>query len=103
MALAAFGAIGTLSSLINVIVITAFQAAVPSDVRGRVMALVIAVSTAAVPLGMGLGGVMGNLWKASLPLVFAGGGVAIAMLIAASWRMKGFGDVVDPVATRRAT
>ena len=103
VALAAFGALGTLSSLINVIVITAFQSAAPSEVRGRVMALVIAVSTAAVPLGMALGGVMGALWGESLPLVFTGCGVAIAILIVASWRMRGFSDVVDPVATRKAT
>jgi predicted MFS family arabinose efflux permease len=83
VALAAFVIIGTLSSLINVIVITAFQTAAPSAVRGRVMALVIAVSTAAVPLGMGLGGVLGALWGESLPLVFAGCGVGIVMLVAA--------------------
>ena len=55
LALAAFVAIGGLSSIINVTVITAFQAAVPPTIRGRVM--VMALSTAAVPIGMGLGGV----------------------------------------------
>jgi MFS family permease len=95
VAFAAFSAIGALSSLINVIVITAFQSAVPSDVRGRVMALVITVSTAAVPLGMGLGGIMGELWGAWLPRVFAGCGIAIAMLIASSWWMRGISEIVD--------
>jgi MFS family permease len=95
VAFAAFSAIGALSSLINVIVITAFQSAVRSDVRGRVMALVITVSTAAVPLGMGLGGIMGELWGAWLPRVFAGCGLAIAMLIASSWWMRGISEIVD--------
>ena len=57
-ALAAFVAIGTMSSLVNIIV---------------------------------------------LPLVFAGCGVGIGMLVAASWRLKGFSDVIDPVVTRQAT
>jgi MFS transporter, DHA3 family, macrolide efflux protein len=87
LALAAFVAIGSFSSVINVTVITTFQSAVPADVRGRVMALVIAVSTAAVPIGLGLGGVLGDIWSESLPLVFAGCGVAIAILTAAGWRM----------------
>lgn len=76
-------------------VVTAFQSAVPTEVRGRVMALVIVVSTAAVPIGMGLGGVMGDLWRGSLPLVFAGCGAAIAILIAVGSRLPGFGEVLD--------
>lgn len=95
LALTAFIAIGGLSSIINVIVITAFQSAVPADVRGRVMSLVIAVSTAVVPIGMALGGVMGDLWRDSLPAVFAGCGVAIAVLIGWSWRVRGFGDLFE--------
>jgi MFS family permease len=96
VALAAFVAIGALSSIINVTVITAFQSAVPADVRGRVMALVIALSTAAVPIGMGIGGVLGDHWRSSLPLVFAGSGVAIAILAGLSTVLRGFGDVFEP-------
>jgi MFS transporter, DHA3 family, macrolide efflux protein len=95
LALAAFIFIGALSSVINVVVITTFQSAVPSDVRGRVMALVIALSTAAVPIGMGAGGVMGDLWRDSLPLVFGGCGAAIAILIGVSSQVPGFGDLLD--------
>jgi predicted MFS family arabinose efflux permease len=93
LALAAFIGVGAMSSIVNVTVMTAFQSAVPSDLRGRVMSLVIAVSTAAVPIGMALGGVMGDLWRGSLPLVFAGCGIAIAMLTGLSWRIGGFSDV----------
>jgi predicted MFS family arabinose efflux permease len=91
VALAAFIAIGLLSSIINVTVITAFQSAVPPAVRGRVMALVIAVSTAAVPIGMGLGGVLGDRWRSSLHLVFAGTGVALGILAGLSSVLRGFG------------
>jgi DHA3 family macrolide efflux protein-like MFS transporter len=102
MALAAFTTIGALSSIINVTVITSLQSAVPSDVRGRVMALVITLSTAAVPLGMAVGGVMGDRWRGSLPLVFAGCGAAIAILVAVSWQLKGFSEVLDHRASPRA-
>ena len=95
LALAAFVAIGALSSIINVTVITAFQSAVPSEVRGRVLALVIALSTAAVPIGMALGGVLGDRWRSSLHLVFGGSGVAIAIVAGLSWAVRGFGGVFD--------
>ena len=93
LALSSFVAIGALSSLLNVTVITAFQSAVPAEVRGRVMALVIALSTAAVPIGMGLGGLLGDRWRGSLHLVFAGSGAAIALLAGVSGAMRGFGGV----------
>jgi DHA3 family macrolide efflux protein-like MFS transporter len=80
VALPLFVAIGVFSSVINVAVITTFQSAVPTEIRGRVMALVVAVSTAAVPIGMGLGGVMGDLWRESLAAVFAACGGAIVLL-----------------------
>ena len=95
LALAAFVAIGVLSSIINVTVITAFQTAVPPGVRGRVMALVIALSTDAVPAGMALGGVLGDRWRNSLPAVFAGCGVAIAILVGSSGVIQGFGRVFE--------
>jgi len=95
IALAAFVAIGALSSIINVTVVTAFQSAVPSDVRGRVMALVIALSTAAVPIGIGLGGVLGDRWRASLHLVFVGTGLAISTLAGLSSVLRGFGSVFE--------
>jgi len=101
LAFAAFLAIGALSSIINVTVITTFQSAAPAAVRGRVMALVIALSTAAVPIGMGLGGVLGDRWRSSLPLVIGGSGVAIAILTGASWAVRGFGSIFErPGATR---
>lgn len=95
VALAAFVAIGALSSVVNVTVITTFQSAVPAEARGRVMALVVALSTAAVPIGMGLGGVAGDLWRRSLPVVFAACGVAIAILIVIGARVPGFGELLD--------
>jgi DHA3 family macrolide efflux protein-like MFS transporter len=95
VALAALIAIGAVSSIINVTVITAFQSAVPPNFRGRVMALVIALSTAAVPVGMGLGGMLGDRWRSSLQLVFVGSGVAIAILAVLSSVLRGFGGIFE--------
>jgi predicted MFS family arabinose efflux permease len=86
VALPLFVAIGMCSSVINVTVITTFQSAVPTEIRGRVMALVIGVSTAAVPIGMGLGGAIGDLWRESVATVFAACGGAIVILSAVSLR-----------------
>lgn len=96
VALTAFVIIGMLSSLINVMVITIFQSAAPTEVRGRVMAVVIALSTAAVPIGMGAGGLLGDVWRDSLRIVFGGCGVAIGGLIAIAWSSSAFADVLAP-------
>lgn len=55
------------------------------------MALVIALSTAAVPLGMAPGGVAGDLWRHSLPLVLAASGTAIGILATIGWTLRDFG------------
>lgn len=94
VALTLFVAIGAASSMINVTVITAFQTAVDVQVRGRVMALLIALSMAATPVGIGLGGVLGDLWRSSLTLVIAGSGLAIAVLAGLSWVARGFDEVI---------
>jgi hypothetical protein len=54
------------------------------------MALLIALSMAATPVGIGLGGVLGDLWRNSLTLVIAACGLAIAVLAGLSWVARGF-------------
>jgi MFS transporter, DHA3 family, macrolide efflux protein len=95
LALGAFAVIGVLSSMINVIVVTRFQATVPSEMRGRVMALIVSLSTAATPIGMALGGVLGDLWRDALTMVFAGCGGAIILVAAAATRASGFEARLD--------
>lgn len=85
IAFPAFALIGTLASVINVVVITLIQSAVSSEVRGRVMAIVIAISTAAVPLGMAAGGVAGDVFRDSLAAVFAACGIALSVLVLFAW------------------
>ena len=103
IAFAAFIAIGMSSSIINVTVITAFQSSVPADVRGRVMALFVALSTAAVPIGIGFGGVFGELWRSSIPLVFAASGIAIGALAILSGTARDFDRLLDSRAIAQHT
>jgi hypothetical protein len=44
---------------------------------------------------MALGGALGDRWRGSLHLVFAGSGLAIAILAALSSVLRGFGDLFE--------
>jgi MFS family permease len=79
-AIAALGAVGILSSIINVIIVTTFQMRSPPAMRGRVMALVMGLSSAAVPVGMIAGGFIGDAWRESIPLAFSVCGMAIGVV-----------------------
>ena len=59
------------------------------------MGLVIALSTAAVLVRMGLGGALGDRWRGWLHLLFAGSGVGIAILAGLSLVLRGFGGVFE--------
>ncbi len=60
-ALAILFAIGLLTSIVNVLVITLSQTSTPAALRGRVLGFVLALSRAASPLGMAFGGLLGDL------------------------------------------
>ncbi|MEP7010929.1 MAG: MFS transporter [Acidobacteriota bacterium] len=62
--------VGVTSGLVNVTVITLFQASTPSELRGRVMSLLIAMSRAVSPLGMAAGGVLGDLSHGGIPKIY---------------------------------
>jgi len=79
-ALVLFFAVGALTGLVNITVLTLFQAGTPGPMRGRVMALVIALSGAAAPLGMAVGGVVGDATGKDIPLVYGAAGGAIGLL-----------------------
>ncbi|MEX2125295.1 MAG: MFS transporter [Woeseia sp.] len=79
-------AIGVLSGLINVHAITLFQTRSLPALRGRVMSLVITLATAVAPLGMLLGGILGDATGKNLPLIYGtcGAGAAIVLIAASS-------------------
>lgn len=82
LALAVLGLVGLLTGLFNVLVFTIFQLATPGEMRGRIMGLLVTLSAAAAPIGLGLGGVLGDLTGKNVPLLFAvcGGLTAIVVL-----------------------
>jgi predicted MFS family arabinose efflux permease len=85
-ALAIFAGIGVVSSVINIAVMTTLQSTASPEIRGRVVSLIVAVSTAAVPLGMAVGGIAGDLWPSSIHWIYAGCGLAIGAL--AAWYFR---------------
>jgi hypothetical protein len=79
--------IGALTAVINVFLLTVFQVTTPPNLRGRVMALVIALTGAAAPLGMGLGGLLGDLTGKDVPQIYGlCGGLALIWTVATAVR-----------------
>ena len=72
--------VGLSVGLVNVVVLTLFQLGSPAGMRARVVAIAISISGAATPLGLGLGGLIGDLTGRNVPLVFAACG-ALATLV----------------------
>lgn len=91
--LALFALLGACTALVNVFVISAFQLGADPAVRGRVLALVIAVSGAVSPLGMLAGGFIGDALDGNAAPVYFGCGagmLAVATGAAASRHIRGF-------------
>ncbi len=82
---------GASSGLVNILVFALFQSATPADIRGRVMSVVITLSGGMAPLGMFVGGILGELSGNNAPPVYAACGLSAAVLVMlvmnrASWR-----------------
>jgi MFS transporter, DHA3 family, macrolide efflux protein len=89
LALACFFGIGVFTGLVNVFSTTLFQLSSPGEMRGRVMGLVLALSRAASPVGMGLGGLLGDLTGRNIPLIYAlCGGAPLLLCLFVSLRMS---------------
>jgi|SRR5580693_2141545 DHA3 family macrolide efflux protein-like MFS transporter len=79
-AIACFLCIGVLSAIVNVVVITLFQQDTPASMRGRVMGLLFAVSGAAAPAGMAVGGVLSDLAGRNIPVLYLTCGAATLVI-----------------------
>jgi DHA3 family macrolide efflux protein-like MFS transporter len=62
---------GITVGLINVYFMTMLQSATPTELRGRVMGLMTTLSLGLMPLGMILGGVVGDLTGKNVPLILS--------------------------------
>ena len=88
VALAMMIGIGALNGFFNIILTTAFQVGSDESLRGRVMGVVMTVAMGIAPLGMALGGVLGDLTDKNLPLIFGlcGALIVLATLLLGSRR-----------------
>ena len=78
---------GVALGIINVYMMTMLQVATPDEVRGRVMGVVLTLSASLMPIGMALGGVVGDLTGKNIPLVYAVCGVC-ALLVTLGLGMR---------------
>ncbi len=76
---------GLFAGMINIFVLTLFQISSPKNMRGRVMSFVIMVTGSAAPVGMLIGGILGDVLDQNTPLIFGlcGGFAGVASLIGA--------------------
>lgn len=82
LALGLLVAVGLLSGILNVKVITLLQASTPGDLRGRILAVAVALAGGTVPAGLGLGGLLGGIARPALGSLIAGCGVGIVCIAA---------------------
>lgn len=87
--------LGVLSGILNVAVMTTLQSSVPAELRGRVLAVTVAMAGAAVPAGLGLGGVLGEAARPALGSLIVACGAGIVGIAAMLQRARG---LLPPVA-----
>lgn len=84
---------GAAVGLVNIYVVTLIQSSCPAELRGRVMGLLGTLSGGLVPLGMALGGVVGDLTDKNFPFVVlacSGLGLAFVLLLGTRSELRGF-------------
>lgn len=73
---------GMAMGIVNVNLMTIAQTSTPVELRGRVMGLVTALGGGLIPIGMALGGVLGDLTGKNVPLVYSVcGAITVAIVL----------------------
>ena len=83
---------GFTSGYVSVNIAVTLQITTPSEIRGRVMALLATLVGSLMPIGMGLGGYIGDLLDKNIPLIFGSCGVIMAILTIIAAMNKKFRD-----------
>lgn len=84
VALAGCFGFGLAMGIVNVNLMTIAQISTPAELRGRVMGLMAALGGGLAPLGMALGGVVGDLTGKNIPLVYGTCGALTVTVILAT-------------------
>lgn len=84
--------LGLVSGILNVRVMTTLQSSTPAELRGRVLAVTVALAGAAVPAGLGLGGLLGDLARPALSTLILGCGAGIVGVAGAFGMRRHAGD-----------
>ncbi len=79
--------IGAMSGMINVYVMTLLQVATPPELRGRVLGLLATLAGGLTPVGLAVGGIVGDLTGRNVPLVYAACG-GLAALVSVSFVLR---------------
>ena len=80
VALVMLVAIGTMTSTVNVLIITLVQIRTPAQMRGRALSVLIALTSLATPLGLALGGGFGELASGHIAALFGMAGLCAMAL-----------------------
>ena len=80
VALVMLAAIGAMTSTVNVLIITLVQVRTPAQMRGRALAVLIALTSLATPLGLALGGGFGELASEHIAALFGIAGLCAMAL-----------------------
>lgn len=73
---------GAIAGFIQVHIQTIMQASTAQEIRGRVFGFISTITSALIPLGMGLSGFIGDLTNKNFPLIYGfSGGVLVILSI----------------------
>ncbi len=84
---------GFMGGYVAVNISVVLQLTTPTEIRGRVMALLTTLMGSLMPIGMGLGGYIGDLFNKNIPLIYASCGAIMAsltMLVALNREFRDF-------------
>lgn len=81
---------GFMGGFIAVNISVTLQITTPTEIRGRVMALLTTLVGSLMPIGMGIGGYIGDLLDKNIPLIYASCGAIMAILTSLAAMNKDF-------------